>query len=127
LIYHLSGAAEELLHAAAEGLALWRSQGGRNAARREPENDFEPGLGAFAALAGAGEVLDLLKSAFREERRRWSKQAAKDPAAKRMVELCDGLLAWLGESRERSTSGAPKTASQRRPRTSRPPRRSQHD
>ena len=94
-LIHVIRGAEELLTAAARGLALWRTEHSRRSVT-DPAEPFEV-LRRLAEVALSGDLEAELRDALRKERARWEARAAHDRAAQRLVELCDAALAALGD------------------------------
>ena len=114
---HLARALEELLLASAEGLAAWRSR-----LEAQDQSPIEQAIEDFArlwpAFAPPGDtvILALLREALREERARWQRRAANDPAAQRLRDLCSALLDVIEEEApsEEAIPKAPRQAPPRR-------------
>ncbi len=119
-LVHLAKGWEELLLACAEGLASWRIR-----LESGEAGVSETGLEALLQLwsdleaRGSAELLPLIQKALREERERWERRAAGDPAARRLRDLCNGLLDVI-EPELRADETAP-PAPRRAPRRSRAP------
>ncbi len=119
-LVHLAKGWEELLLACAEGLASWRirlESGEAGAA----ETGLEALLQLWSDLEarGSAELLPLIQKALREERERWERRAAGDPAARRLRDLCNALLDVI-EPELRADETTP-PAPRRAPRRSRAP------
>ncbi len=117
---HLAKGWEELLLACAEGLASWRIrlESGQAGAS---ETGLEALLQLWSDLEarGSAELLPLIQKALRNERERWERRAAGDPAARRLRDLCNALLDVI-EPELRADETAP-PAPRRAPRRSRAP------
>ena len=90
---HLAHGLEELMRAAADGLAIWRER-----------SEQSPGAPGADSLEGAAALLlraldrdprpwlELLAEAVRGEIERWERRAASDPAAGRVRDMFASLL-----------------------------------
>ena len=108
---HLAHGLEELMRAAADGLAIWRER-----------SDLSSGTGGEDSLERAARLLfrtleqnpqpwlDLLAEALRGEIERWEGRSVADPAARRVRDMFASLLDILeGESAdERPRPSAPR-------------------
>ena len=110
---HLARGLEELMRAAADGLAIWRER-----------SEASPGAPGNASLERAASLLlaaldqdpqpwlDLLAGALRGEIERWERRSASDPAARRVRDLFASLLDILGGD---AGGERPRPAAARRP------------
>ncbi len=115
-LLHLARGLEQLLLACAEGLSSWRKRlesGGRAA----PEVALEALLQLWSELEtrGAAELLPLVQQALEDERERWARRVAGDPAARRLRDLCSALLDVIGPELppDESAPAAPRRAPRR--------------
>lgn len=119
-LVHLAKGWEELLLACAEGLASWRIR-----LESGEAGASETGLEALLQLwsdleaRGAAGLLPLLQKALRDERERWERRAAGDPAARRLRDLCSALLDVIEPELRADETAA--RAPRRAPRRSRAP------
>ncbi|MFQ5515489.1 MAG: hypothetical protein ACE5FG_13795 [Myxococcota bacterium] len=115
-ILHLTLGIEELLRAAAEGLAAWRKR-----RERDRSGVTEPRSPREAPARPRGpfdDSLDALRAAIEHEHGRWQPHAAHDPAARRLSELCEAVLDLLGDHAP-STARTGRRTTPRRPRPKR--------
>ena len=110
---HLARGLEELMRAAAELLAQWRTR----SARAQADDALVEALDQLAnelsgwLERGDGPWLDTLRTALRQEVERWERRALVDPVAGRVRDLFAAALDLLGSEDERE----PRHASARRP------------